>query len=352
MTKFVKNSALFVCSMLFLVAFTICNKNAVTPSKDPIPIVTPPKDTTHHVIWGSSSKSFPGEKGVDGVEAWNRLNDKVKSLNGNHGLQAHRTYDSGFPASFAASAMAPDLNLCPVSAYSFQPPYKETADGSKYTAIKQFVQSIPSTHEVYLVFHHEPEYQIFHQEPGGPAPGWGDLSPDLLQTAFSKFVEAVLDAGKPNVHPCFVLMSWTFDSHSGRNPNDFNLGAKLNSEQKSKVIAGMDGYADLPTGSSAKSIFETSFAKMATWGYTRFGIFETATHPVDTKPLRADWITALGVWVNSRTDIELVCWWNSIVGEPAGEKGWFLGQWTVNPDGTFNWTDADGSVAAYAQLLK
>lgn len=336
MTNILKNGALSVCSLLLFAAIANCISSEKAFSQK--------KVSGHHVIWGSSSSPFRGEKGVDGITSWKRLNEKIKSLNGGNGLQARRSYDRGIPASFAVSAMAPDINLCPVSIGSFKPSWKETADGSNNAAIKQFIQSIPDDHEVYLVFHHEPEDEALGGKDG--------RSPELLQAAFAKFVEVVLAAGKPNVHPCFVLMSWTFNPKSGRNPDNFNLGAKLKPKQMSKVIAGLDGYADVPTTASAKGVFEGNFAKLASWGFTRFGIFETATHAVDTEPGRAAWIAGLGEWLNSRKDVDVVCWFNSGVGQHSGAKGWYLGQWSVSQDGNYNWTDPDGSLAAYAKLLK
>lgn len=294
------------------------------------------------VAWGSSAAPFPGESGVSRIEAWTRLNTRIKSLNGGYGLIGRRSYDTKIPVTFAESAMAPDVGLCPVSIGSFKPSWKETADGVNHDAIKRFVQSVPDSHTVYLVFHHEPEDEALS--------GNANYSPELLQTAFARFVDVVLSSGKPNVHPCFVLMSWTFNPKSGRNPEDFNLAAKLKPWQMERVVAGLDGYADVPAKGSAKDIFDANFKKMETWGFTRFGIFETATHPVDTKPDREEWISGLGKWVKDRKNIELVSWFHSAVGQHAGEKGWYLGEWYMQNDGKYSWSD-DGSLKAYARLL-
>ncbi len=43
--------------------------------------------------------------------------------------------------------------------------------------------------------------------------------------------------------------------------------------------------------------------------------------------------------------------WSSSASPFKGEKGWYLGHWSVNNDGTYNFTDPDGSLAAYAKLL-
>lgn len=324
-----KSSIIFIC-LIFLMY--VSSEGKVSSS-----IIT-----KHKVYWGSAASPFRGEKDITGVQAWIRLNDQIKSLNGGFGLQARRSYDRGIPFSFQASAMAPDTALCPVSIGSFKPSWKETADGGNNLAIKKFIQSIPDKREVYLIFHHEPE-----DEAEGGKDG---RSPELLKAAFAKFVEVVLESGKSNVHPCFVLMTWTFNPKSHRNPDDFNLGANLKPEQRKKVIAGLDGYASVPTFGSAKSIFEPNFAKLASWGFKRFGIFETAVHSDETANGRADWIRSLGEWVNSRNDIELVTWFHAGNGQHAGEKGWYLGDWEVQ-NGMYSWSDKSGSIAEYSKLM-
>lgn len=293
----------------------------------------------HHTIWGSSCAPFPGEN-LDRVQSWKRLNEKLKELNGGYGLEGHRSYDRGLPASWSVTAMAQDTALCRVSFGEISPDWAETANGSNFEAIKKFVQSIPKNRIVYLIFQHEPEKSAVQK----------GHSTVLLQEAFAKFADAVLAADRPNVHPCFNLMSYTFKTQSGRNPDDFNLGIKLKPGQINKVIASLDGYAH-ESSTSAQEIFEANFAKMASWGFTRFGIFETGVHFDGTTNTRAKWITGLGRWVNSRKDIELVSWFNSGVGTNAGSIGWYLGNWSKNGN-VFTWTDDDGSVAAYAQLLK
>ncbi len=328
-----KNCLLYICCLLIFVAFPAISSCAQTaPAK---------KSPAHAVIWASSSAGYIGESEVDGVASWKRLNERIKSANDGHGLNARRSYDRGIPASFEASAMAPDPALCQVSIGSFKPSWKETADGTNAMAIKQFIQSIPDNHEVYLVFHHEPEDEAL---------GKAGHNPDLLQHAFARFVDVVLTSGKPNVHPCFVLMTWTFKEKSKRNPDDFNLAKYVKPEQLKKVIAGIDGYADDPSV-SAKEIFDPSLTKIATWGFTRFGIFETGAHASSVATARSAWVKGLGDWANSRNDIELVSWFNNGNGQHAGPAGWYLGNWYKQGD-TYTWDDGDGTIAAYAKVIK
>jgi hypothetical protein len=144
-------------------------------------------------------------------------------------------------------------------------------------------------------------------------------------------------------------MTWTFKTQSGRNPDDFNMARYLKPEQIKEVIAGLDGYADDPSV-SAQQIFEPGFAKMKTWGFTRFGIFETGAHSSSVPTARSAWVTDLGQWVNSRKDITLVSWFNNGNGQHAGPTGWYLGNWYQNGS-TYTWDDADGTIAAFARLL-
>lgn len=328
--------SLFISSSLIIGCNTkLANTSSSTykESKRIIAAVNP-------TVWGSSAAPFPGEK-INRIDAWKRLNEKIKSSNGGYGLEGRRTYDKGLPASWSVSVMAEDVGLCKVSFGSIKPDWTATANGSNYDSIKKFVQSIPDNRVVYLTFFHEPEDNIKQN----------GYSAALLQSAFAKFVDAVLDAKKPNVHPCFVLMSYTFRSASGRNPDDFNLAAKLKPNQLDKVIAGVDGYSKTPETVSAKSLFDPCFTKIASWGFTRFGIFETATKADSIQGSRARWIKELGGWVNSRKDIDVVSWFHSGVGQNAGPTGWFLGNRSlVNDAVTLN--DDDGSIAAYSQLLK
>ena len=120
--------------------------------------------------------------------------------------------------------------------------------------------------------------------------------------------------------------------------------------QAKEVIAGLDGYANDPSV-SAQTVFETGFARMATWGFSRFGIFETGAHSSAVPTARSAWVTGLGQWVNSRNDIELVSWFNNGNGQHAGPTGWYLGNW-YKTDTSYTWDDTDGSLAAFAQLLK
>ena len=317
--------------------FSFSSRNSVAfenASKQGSPLPAP-----HHIIWGASSAGFIGEKVTD-IESWKRLNERIKSANGGYALEGRRTYDKGIPASWSASAMASDEGLCNVSFGSFKPNWSETVNGTNNEAIKKFIQSIPNDRIVYLTFFHEPE---------------NDETPintkDMLLRAFAKFVDIVLTSGKPNVHPCFVLMTWTFKAESKRNSDDYNLAKYLKPGQAKEVIAGLDGYAGDPAV-SAKDLFEPGFTKIATWGFTKFGIFETGDHVSPTSPtLRSSWIKDFGKWVIDRRNIELVSWFNNGNGPHAGPKGWYLGTWSKDGD-KYTWGDKDGTLSAYAQLLK
>jgi hypothetical protein len=297
---------------------------------------------TTHTIWGASSAPFPGEQlgtsTTSSILSWQRLNRRLEAKNGNFGLTFRRSYDTGIPANFAASSMNDDIGNCSISVGEIKPDWVATANGTNYNQIKQYVQSFPAGRTVYLVFFHEPEDNVNQTN-----------TADVLQHAFAQFVSAVLAAGNPNVHPCYVLMAYTFKTASGRNPDDFNMAKYLTAAQKSAVIAGLDGYANDPTVTATQT-FDADFNKMGTWGFTRFGVFETGVHANSTANARKNWITGLGTWVNGRTDIELVSYFNSGIGQNAGPDGWYLGNWYLNGT-TYTWDDADGTLNAYAGLI-
>jgi hypothetical protein len=316
-------------------SFLCCSKHSSGPDDSG----SPEEKVKAKTIWAASSASFIGEN-LGGIESWQRLNSRLKAANGGHALQGRRSYDKGIPLNFASSAMAEDAGNCPVSIGSFKPDWVQTANGTNADAIMNFIKSIPDDRTVYLVFYHEPEDNVNSFQ-----------TSDVLLRAFARYVDIVLSSGKTNVHPCFVLMSWTFKTQSGRNPDDFNMGKYLKPGQIDKVIAGLDGYAQDPS-MSAKSIFEAPFQKLATYGFTRFGIFETGAHASANDPAdRAGWINGLGEWVNSRNDIELVSWFNNGNGQHAGPTGWYLGTWNVTGN-VYSWDDSDGTVSAYSKLLE
>ena len=335
----------FICTVLLLTIAAGGCKKTIKPATPVTPIVAPtptppPVVGVNTTVWAASSAPFPGET-YGRIESWQRLNNRLKAANGGFGLMARRSYDTGIPANFAASGMADDVGIVSISIGEIKPlPWSKTADGSTYDQIKKFVQTIPADRKAYLVFFHEPEDNVSATN-----------SIDDLQKAFAGFVTAVLDAKMTNVIPCYVLMSWTFNPKSNRVPENYNMAKYLKPEQLKEVVAGLDGYADDPT-QSAKDVFDANFNKMGTWGFTRFGIFETACHASTSNPAaRSTWVKGLGDWVNSRKDIEVVSWFNSGIGDNAGPTGWYLGNWYKNGT-SFTWDDADGTIAAYSQLLK
>lgn len=290
------------------------------------------------VVWAASSAPFIGEE-LGAIESWQRLNNRLKAANGGYGMSGRRSYDKGIPASYSVSAMAGDEGICPVSLGSFKPVWTETVNGNNNEAIRNFIKSIPDNRIVYLTFFHEPENNVNSVQ-----------TADMLLRAFAKFTDIVLTSGKPNVHPCFVLMTWTFKPESKRNPEDFNMAKYLKPGQAAQVIAGLDGYARDPS-MDASQIFEKGFVTLGSFGFTRFGIFETGAHASADPAARKDWVKGLGEYVNGRNDIEVVSWFNNGNGQFAGPTGWYLGTWYKNGD-TYSWDDADGTISAFAQLLK
>jgi len=311
--------------------------------------------TSRKLYWSATCGPYTGETNMWGMKSYVRLNDKLKSLNNGIGLDARRSYCRGLPANFAASTMAEDVNICPVSIYTFAPvswldttdpiTWQNTADGLDSLAISNFVKSIPTNREVYFGYTHEPEAQCFGSN------AVAGHTPDLYSRAFAKFVNAVVSAGRSNVHPCLVLMTWTFDPQSNRNPEDFNPVKYIKPAQLKEVIAGLDGYCGDPL-ITAKGLFEPCFLRMQKWGLSRFGIFETSAHASGVLNERTEWVESLGQWVNNGNgiaqNIELVSFFNCNVDAIASTKDWFIGDWSVdNTSKVYTMID-DGTINAYA----
>ncbi|MGC4231920.1 MAG: hypothetical protein QM594_02830 [Niabella sp.] len=295
-------------------------------------------------LWGASSSPFPNEP-ITGIASWVRLNNRLKSKNGGTGLTFRRSYDNGIPANFSASAMAADVGNCPISVGSIKPSFSNS-NSVNYNLIRDFVLSIPANRTVYLIFWHEPEDNIED----------GQFTAAQYRSGLVNFIRAVISVQnqRPNVHPAFCLMAYTFKPQSGRNPEDYRPTG-LTWDERTKTVAGIDGYFNDPTQSAA-SVFNPIFTKMglnsgsgtSNWGFSRFGIFETAAHGS-----RASWVTNLGSWAKNHGKMELVSWYNSALGPNAGPQGWFLGTWGYNQStGNFWWGDGDGSLNAYAQIIK
>lgn len=123
-------------------------------------------------------------------------------------LRVRRSYDPGFNTNFMSGVAAIDVGKR-ASWLSVKPGIAATANGSMDSAITTFANSIPTNHPLMLTWQHEPEND------GVAATTW--------VTGFRRFYSIVKNI-RPNVLIGPVLMAWTFNPGSGRNPQDWNVG--------------------------------------------------------------------------------------------------------------------------------
>ena len=252
-------------------------------------------------LWGSSSAY---RSGLNEKEEWDRIQTLIKNLNGGYGMQIRRSYKQDIISNFSQAAFQAgfDYQRGIVSAMSIRPTqtadagWLNTINGNHDAAIKSLVNSTPTDHTMYLIYSHEPE-----NDGGHPATYW--------RQAWARFAKVVLSCGKSNVIPTFNLMGWTFQSASGRNPNDYNPARHMTAAEAAACVGSIDGYGDdQPYSRTPSATFGGAYNDVMSWGFRGFGIGECGVLNVAG---RGDWMTALQTWVNARSDVEFVCWWHA-----------------------------------------
>lgn len=256
-------------------------------------------------IWGSSS--YWDRDGRNLITEWTHLDGEIRARNGNKGMQVRRTYTTGIPDSFEYSQAFPDYNKR-ISAMTINTPaYSNLADGTLDSKLRHYVNDVPTDHTIYLGFNHEPEVK-------------GD--PTLFAQGVARAAQVIFDTGKTNIIPTFCLMDWTFQSYSGRNPDNWNPGVYLSDPEKAGVVAGVDGYAmAAPYQRTPNWLFSHPWDVYAGWGFDRWAIYECGVNQESVG--RKDWMRALETHVNNK-GVEMVCWWHSQVYKDAPENRWYI----------------------------
>jgi hypothetical protein len=127
-------------------------------------------------------------------------------------MGVRRCYNTGMPATWAASAAAPTSGHGIVNWLSVRPDAASMASGALDAAVTSFVNSIPAGEQVMLTPLHEPE----NNTGTVPAATW--------VAAVQRFYD-VAKAARPSTKIGPVLMGYTFDPKSGRKVSDWNVGA-------------------------------------------------------------------------------------------------------------------------------
>lgn len=196
-------------------------------------------------------------------------------------------------------------------------------DAAAIAKITTFVTSVknglPSGKTLWLTFEHEPEDSIAN----------GDFTAAQWRKAVANAMKATIDArGGADIRPTFTLMSYTWVKASGRNPKDYDLTAELAAAgvPLTDVVFAPDGYSPTPATRHPADVFGPPFTDAKAWGFTRFGIFETACKskdPADNAAAPA-WVDDLAKLAD-QWKLELVLWFASGVGQNAAPEGW----WTI-----------------------
>jgi hypothetical protein len=238
--------------------------------------------------------------GLNYQQSWTALDAAVGPL----GIR--RSYASGLVTDFPSTVAAIDVGKR-VSLFSFKANWAEMAAGQHDTDVRNLVNSIPAGHLTYLCWFHEPEND------GAAA----DFVP-----AFRRFASVAKSAGKPQVKVTLILMTWTWEAASGRNPSDWWPGAEYID------AVGLDGYnsyngTNKLTWKGVADIFQTATDWVRAHGASEIGIAECGCREHLTNPdAKAAWLRDGIRWADAQR-FSFFCYFDSDVGT-SGEAGWWL----------------------------
>jgi hypothetical protein len=158
----------------------------------------PPPPTTSKMFLGVTA----GTVNVD--SDWRKQNMPwLENKFGRMGIR--RTFQSNIPSSFSSTYAGGDLGVR-ASWQSIRSDWNTTMNGAYDAAITAYLKTIPSDHMLLLTWCHEPEND------GGSAANFRSSA-----THVYRLVKTV----RPQTLVGPISMGWTFDSRSGRNPNDW-----------------------------------------------------------------------------------------------------------------------------------
>lgn len=214
-------------------------------------------------------------------------------------LDLHRVYDSGFDTNFLHKAGI-DVGKR-ATHYSFKPDMAALAAGSLDANVRALLQSIPAGHRTILTIWHEPEdnFTTAAQQATYRA-GW------------VRFAQLVRAANRPELSTSWVMMSWSWNTGAGRDPNSWWPGDGVVDS------VGLDGYNDgslkgtrwdspgRPYGMAAPGDSKGGTyvdggaiawikAKHVAWGIAEFGTLENDNNVAagwTATPTKAAWLEA------------------------------------------------------------
>jgi hypothetical protein len=238
--------------------------------------------------------------GMNYQQSWADLDEEVGPL------AIRRSYASGLVTYFPSTVAGIDPGKR-VSLFSFKANWSEMAAGQHDADVRNLVNSIPAGHLTYLCWFHEPE---------------NDGTAASFVPAFRRFASVVKALGKPQVKVTLILMTWTWEAASGRNPNDWWPGAEY------LDAVGLDGYnsyngTNKLTWKAVPDIFQTATDWVRAHGASEIGIAETGCREHLTNPdAKAKWLRDGVKWADAQR-FSFFCYFDSDVGS-SGNAGWWL----------------------------
>lgn len=248
---------------------------------------TPGWNVPLHAPWYGSSAGNDGAGGDtrSPVQCYTDLDSAIATAMGRSApvLKLRHSFTPSFPSGFGGMPCSGDVGIMPAGSASlanFNLGYNAAYDGSKNAAIAALVNSFPDNgHTYYLVGNHEPENDCAGN--GCELDATGRLHWRMAQV---HFIRTVLAQGRANVIPMTILMGWTFNPASGRNPDDYNMlgtslgsgsgaPAPLTADEKVGFVWGVDAYQNSLSGTFL-STWQAAWNYGYTQGARRFGLGE------------------------------------------------------------------------------
>ena len=232
-------------------------------------------------------------------------------------MKGFHNFDTSIPADFDSSAMdgCPSRSL--IAVHNMQAPHASLIDGSLDATIDSYVASCPTDRTTYAIINHEPE-----NNSGFDAAAWRD--------GVAHFCQRVLQTrGTVPVVPGVCLINWSLHPNNGQfDENSVNPAAEMLAlgVDLDQVIYTTDGYDTSPVNAGgAENMFMPTSELARSWGFSRFGISETAckSYITSDRNKTAAWIRELADMAYAQ-EFEYVMWFNSGEGQRAGPEGWYI----------------------------
>lgn len=214
------------------------------------------------------------------------------------GLDIFRGFDSGFPSTWASSNGRKITDTAATSVVqSMKPNVKQAATGSLNGQMKDFLESIPEVagRTYYLCLWHEPEDNVektFEFTAAEWRAMWGHYK--------NMIAEVRSEQSRTDLFSCQILMAWTLDKKSGRNPENYYAATD---------VLGWDAYEPAQQQYS----IDYSRSKNKPWLIAEYGVHgaSSMTDSAYANAMAKDFVT----WNNAATPPIGICYFEATVGD-------------------------------------